>query len=159
MKESISDIKLFLRNRMDWFEEYKSSALRLEVLRIIQGVFEITNYLERSPYVEDYVIKEFGCCVKKMFKYIEEDLIDTQEKLDDQIFSINEWNTASKERKLSILSFVFAGMSPQQTNRDDYEHIFKQFDEDTLEWLKNNTPYEEVKESLAYHYCKEGKNE
>lgn len=159
MKESICDIRLFIQNRMDWFEDYKSSPLRLEMLKIVQGVLEITNYLERSPYVQDYVIKEFGCSVKKIFKYIEEDLIDTQEKLDDQIFSIKEWNTASKERKLSILSFVFAGMSPQQTNGDDYEHIFKQFDEDTLEWLKNNTPYEEIKESLAYHYCKDDKNE
>lgn len=159
MKESTHFAISSIQNWMDKFEEYKSSSIRLEMLKIVQGAFQIINYLERSPYVPDYVIREFGCFVNKMFKYIEEDLIDSQDKLDNQTFSVNEWNTASEERKLSIASFIFAAIKPNQFNGDDYESIFKQFDKETLEWLKNNTPYEEIKESLAYHYCKDDKDE
>lgn len=159
MKESTRFAISSIQNWMDKFEEYKSSSIRLEMLKIVQGAFQIINYLERSPYVPDYVIREFGCFVNKMFKYIEEDLIDSQDKLDNQTFSVNEWNTASEERKLSIASFIFAAIKPNQFNGDDYESIFKQFDKETLEWLKNNTPYEEIKESLAYHYCKDDKDE
>lgn len=76
-----------------------------------------------------------------------------------EIFSVEEWNTFSKGRQLSIASFIFAAINPNQIKANDYESTFNQFDKATLEWLKNNTPYEEVRESLDYHYCKDDKNE
>lgn len=146
-----------LYNSMRDMEDTKELLLEQ---KLIHAVSDILVYITKNECLDDEELISLKIALSKLFENAKNnvDVIFNSRK-NTELFSIKEWNSASKERKLSILSFVFAGMSPQQTNGDDYEYIFKQFDEDTLEWLKNNTPYEEMKESLAYHYCKEGKNE
>lgn len=129
----------------------------------LKAIGVIIANVRESECFSDEELESFGALFSKLI----ENSIDikrlgsSEDKVfyDDEVFSLEEWNTCSKERQLSIASFIFASIKPNQFSSDDYESIIKQFDKETLEWLKNNSPYEEMRESLAYHYCKDDNNE
>ena len=165
-------------------EKFVSRIMRkvLESAQQIQGCEELQNIdfnqdfikaigviianVRESGCFSDEELESFGSLLSKLiensidFKRLEssENKTSYNDEI-SEIFSLEECETFSKERQLSIASFIFAAIKPNQFNSDEYESIFKQFDKETLEWLKNNTPYEEMKESLAYHYCKDDKDE
>lgn len=146
-----------LYNSMRDMEDTKELLLEQ---KLIHAVSDILVYITKNECLDDEELISLKIALSKLFENAKNnvDVIFNSRK-NAELFSIKEWNTASEERKLSIISFILAAIKPNQIKADDYESTFNQFDKETLEWLKNNTPYEEVRESLAYHYCKDDKNE
>lgn len=159
MRKEIEDFKNSFISCIDGLEVYNTSSMKHDAFRVIRGLLDILDYLEKTKRVNIELFNKYRELANDLFACIVLDLEDSKEKLDSQIFSIAEWNSASEERKLSIISFILATGKSSQVKADEYESIFNQFDKETLEWLKDNSPYEEVRESLAYHYCKDDKDE
>lgn len=159
MRKEIEDFKNSFISCIDGLEVYNTSSMKHDAFRVIRGLSDILDYLEKTKRVNIELFNKYRELANDLFACIVLDLEDSKEKLDSQIFSIAEWNSASEERKLSIISFILATGKSSQVKADEYESIFNQFDKETLEWLKDNSPYEEVRESLAYHYCKDDKDE
>lgn len=145
MSKRQQEIRNFCSRLADDLEQFKTSSLRREVFKVLRGIIDITNYLEKSPTVEDYVIKEFDYCIRKIAKYIREDLEDSQEVLDEQVFSIKEWNSYSEERKHSIMAFIAVAVTRSE-NLEIYTKALESFDDETKEWLSVNCPFEDLRE-------------
>lgn len=145
MSKKQNEIRNFCSSLADDLDQYKTSSLRHEVFKVLRGVLDIASYLGKSPNVEDYVVKEFDYFVRKISKYIREDLEDSKELLDEQIFSINEWNSYSEERKNSIMAFIAVAVTRSQ-NLETYSNALENLDDETKKWLSVNCPFEELRE-------------
>lgn len=153
---------LELAPQIEGYEEGQNIDFNKDFIKAI-GVI-IANVRECGCFSGEE-LESFGNLLSKLiensidFKLLEPSEDKLSDNYDFEIFSLGEWNTFSKERQLSIASFIFAAIKPNQFNSDDYESIFNQFDKETLEWLKDNSPYKKLRESLAYYYCKDDKDE
>lgn len=145
MNQKANLIRNLCQDMADKIEKYNTSSMRHEVFRVLRGILDITDYMEKSPHVEDYVIQEFDMCVRKIWKYIEDDLSCSQEKLDSQIFSIKEWDSYSEERKHSIMAFIAVAVT-RSKNLETYTKALESFDYETKEWLSVNCPFEDLRE-------------
>lgn len=160
LKELVNNFGCKIANLYNSIREMEDTKELILEQKLLHAVSDILTYITKHECLDDDDIISLKIVLSKLFDNAKYNIdVIFNKRVNTDLFSIKEWNASSKERKLSILSFVFAGMSPNQTKEEDYELIFNQLDKDTLEWIKNNTPYKDIRESLIYQYFNDVENE
>lgn len=119
---------------------------------LINCISGIDAYVVYADCLNESELLGLKTALSKLLEYASLDIARIgKENNENQIFSIKEWNDASEKRKLSIISFAAAAMKYSDIKEESFEDVFKLFDSETLEWLKNNSPYENIREYLACH--------